>query len=436
MPYAIVVLGIGVFCLNTTEIMVAGLLPSLSSEFDVSVSTVGYLISVYAMGMVVGGPVLTVALLRVPRKKALLWLLATFVAGQVLGAAAQDFWVLVAARVITALAASAFFGIAVAVCAQLVDKDQRGRALSVLFGGLMVAQVVGLPAATLIDQHFGWRASFWAVGALAGLNALAVWRRVPTTPMPERLRLRGEISAFRNARLWGVYGTNALVIGAIMAANSYFSPIFTEISGFGSGAVPWLFAVFGAGTIVGNVVTGRLADRYMLPLLVYGFAVVTLVLVVFALVAHHRVLTVVAVAVLGLTGLPLSPVMGARVIRVSNDGPLVNTVNASAINVGVVVGPWAGGVAISLGLGLLSPLWIGAAMAATGLLAMAPAALAARRDRRDRRARRGGPVPPTGPEGADAEDAGAAAARTEGTRGAAAEDHRASSQGDGARMQP
>ncbi|MBQ1125285.1 MFS transporter, partial [Streptomyces sp. B15] len=223
------------------------------------------------------------------------------------------------------------------------------------------------------------------------------------------------------------------------------SPIFTEISGFGSGAVPWLFAVFGAGTIVGNVVTGRLADRYMLPLLVYGFAVVTLVLVVFALVAHHRVLTVVAVAVLGLTGLPLSPVMGARVIRVSNDGPLVNTVNASAINVGVVVGPWAGGVAISLGLGLLSPLWIGAAMAATGLLAMAPAALAARRarrarrdrrDRRDRRARRGGPVPPTGPEGADAEDAGAAAARTEGTRGAAAEDHRASSQGDGARMQP
>ncbi|MBQ1125312.1 MFS transporter, partial [Streptomyces sp. B15] len=212
MPYAIVVLGIGVFCLNTTEIMVAGLLPSLSSEFDVSVSTVGYLISVYAMGMVVGGPVLTVALLRVPRKKALLWLLATFVAGQVLGAAAQDFWVLVAARVITALAASAFFGIAVAVCAQLVDKDQRGRALSVLFGGLMVAQVVGLPAATLIDQHFGWRASFWAVGALAGLNALAVWRRVPTTPMPERMRLRGEISAFRNARLWGVYGTNALVI--------------------------------------------------------------------------------------------------------------------------------------------------------------------------------------------------------------------------------
>lgn len=384
MPLAIVVLGVAVFSLNTTEIMIAGILPSLSEEFGVSVSAVGYLISVYALGMVVGGPVLTVVLLRAARKLALLGLLATFVAGQALGAMAEEFWVLVVARIVTALAASAFFGIAVAVSMHLVPSARRGRALATLFGGLMVAHVVGLPAAALIDQHFGWRASFWAVALLAALSALAVWRLVPTVPEPQRTGLRTELAAFRNGRLWATYGTNALVIGAIMAANSYFAPIFTDVSGFSASAVPWLFGLFGVGTIVGNMVMGRYTDRYMMPMLGYGFAAVALVLAAFALVAEDRAATLVAVAVLGLIGLPLSPVMSARVVQVANTGPLVNTASASAVNVGVVLGPWAGGLAIDADLGLTSPLWIGSAMAAAGLLTVLPAVLAARA---------GGPAP-------------------------------------------
>ncbi|MFI2211565.1 MFS transporter [Streptomyces sp. NPDC020141] len=383
MPVAITVLGIAVFCLNTTEIMIAGLLPSLSAEFGVSVSTVGYLISVYALGMVVGGPVLTVALLRVPRKAALLGLLTVFMAGQVLGALAEQFWVLVVARIVTALAASAFFGIAVAVCVRLVPPARHGRALATLFGGLMVAHVVGLPAAALVDQHFGWRASFWAVAGLAVLSTLAVARLVPaTSTAPGRIDLRAEISAFRNGPLWGAYGTNALIIGAIMAANSYFSPIFVDVTGFPSSAVPWLFGLFGVGTIIGNMVMGRFTDRYMMPMLGWGFAAVAVVLAVFALVARNPAATLVAVAVLGLIGLPLSPVMSARVIQVSNEGPLVSTVNASAVNVGVVVGPWAGGLAIDADLGLTSPLWIGCGMAAAGLLAVLPVVLGGGRTER------------------------------------------------------
>lgn len=370
MPLAIPVLGIAIFSLNTTEIMVAGLLPSLSSEFGVSVGTVGLLISVYALGMVVGGPVLTVALLRLPRKMSLLGLLAVFVAGQVLGATAQEFWVLVVARVITALAASAFFGIAMAVSAQLVEPERRGRALSTLFAGLMTAHVVGLPAATLIDQHFGWRASFWAVAALAASSALAVARLVPRTPAEEGIDVRTEIGAFRNRRLWVAYGTNALIIGAIMAANSYFSPIFVDVTGFSPGTVPWLFGLFGVGTIIGNLVMGRFSDRYMMPMLGWGFAATAAVLAAFALVAEHQGPTLVAVALLGLIGLPLSPVLSTRVIKIANPGPLVNTVNASAINVGVVLGPWAGGQAIDAGLGTVSPLWIGCGMALAALAAV------------------------------------------------------------------
>ncbi|MER5766194.1 MFS transporter [Streptomyces sp. NPDC001985] len=378
MPVAITVLGVAVFSLNTTEIMIAGLLPSLSAEFGVSVSTVGYLISVYALGMVVGGPVLTVALLRVPRKAALTGLLAVFVAGQALGALAEQFWVLVVARIVTALAASAFFGIAVAVSVRLVPSERRGRALATLFGGLMVAHVVGLPAATLVDQHFGWRASFWAVAGLAALSALAVARLVPATGAAERLDVRGELAAFRNGPLWAAYGTNALIIGAIMAANSYFSPIFVDVTGFPPSAVPWLFGLFGAGTIIGNMVMGRFTDRYMMPMLGWGFAALAVVLAVFALVARDPAATLAAVAVLGLIGLPLSPVMSTRVIQVSNEGPLVSTVNASAVNVGVVVGPWAGGLAIDADLGLTSPLWIGCAMAVAGLLAILPVVLGGR----------------------------------------------------------
>ncbi|MFI1938102.1 MFS transporter [Streptomyces purpureus] len=373
MPLAIAVLAVGVFCVNTTEIMVAGLLPSISEAFGVSVSSVGYLVSVFALTMVVGGPLLTVALLRASRKKALIGLLLVFVAGQLLGAVAQDYWVLVVSRVVTALAASAFYGIAVAVSARLVGPDMRARALSVLMSGMMVAQVVGLPVAAFVDQHFGWRASFYGLAALAALCALLVWARVPDSPVPQKVNLRGELDSFRNRALWAAYGTNALVIGSVVAAFSYFAPIFEELTGFPSGVTPLLFALFGIGTIAGNMVTGRLADRYMMPVLLYGLAGLTAVLAAFALVAENKPATVVAVAVLGVIGLPLNPALGVRVMRLADDGPMVSTVNASAVNVGVALGPWVAGLAISAEMGLRAPLWVGAAMALAGLLSLLPA---------------------------------------------------------------
>ncbi|MEV6560126.1 MFS transporter [Nocardia sp. NPDC051756] len=372
MPFAVYVLGLGVFCLNTTEIMVAGLIPGMSSDLGVSIAAIGYLVSIFAFGMVVGGPALIVGLSKVPQKKSLIWLLVVFVVGQTIGALAQDYWVLVIARVVTALAASAFFGVGAAVCVRLVGAERRGRAMSVLYGGMMVAQVVGLPLATFIEQHFGWRASFWLVDALAVVCIAAVVALVPSGGNTQTMDFRAEIPAFRNLRLWGAYATNALVIGSVVAGFTYLSPIFTDASHFAPATVPVLFAMYGIATVLGNAVVGRFADRYTRPILFAGLIALMLVLAGFALCVEYQAPTIVATVLLGLIGLPLNPAMAARVMSVSNEGALVNTVNGSAINIGVMIGPWLGGLGISAGLGLTAPLWIGAAMALCGLLTLIP----------------------------------------------------------------
>lgn len=391
MPVAVYVLAVAVCCLNTTEIMVAGLIQGISSDLGVSVAAVGYLVSVYAFGMVVGGPLLTIGLSRVPQKRSLVWLLAVFVVGQAIGALAVDYWMLVVARVLTALAASAFFGVSAAVCIRLVGAERRGRAMSALYGGIMVAQVVGLPAAAFIEQRVDWRASFWAVDLLALVCIAAVVLKVPAGGDPDTLDLRAEIRGFRNLRLWGAYGTNALAIGSVVAGFTYLSPILTDAAHFTPSTVPVLFAVYGAATVVGNTVVGRFADRHTRPVLFGGLSTVTLVLVGFALTVSHQVPVAVFTVLLGLIGLPLNPALAARVMSVSNEGALVNTVNGSAINVGVVLGPWLGGMGISAGLGLAAPLWIGAAMALCALITLLP----------DLRQRSGASAPERGETGRD-----------------------------------
>ncbi|CAM5665962.1 MFS transporter OS=Streptomyces alboniger OX=132473 GN=CP975_15735 PE=4 SV=1 [Streptomyces alboniger] len=372
MPVAVYVLGLAIFTLNTTEIMVAGLIPGISSEFGVSVAAVGYLISIFAVGMVVGGPSLTIAMRALPPKRSLIWLLVLFAIGQTAAALAPAYWVLALARVVTALAASAFFGVAAAVCVQLVGAERRGRAMSVLYGGLTIAQVVSLPAASLIEQHLGWRASFWIVGALALVCIVAVALKVPARGETQTLDLSTEIQALRSGRLWGAYTTNALVIGAAVTGFTYLSPIFTDAGGFSRSTVPVLFAMYGLATMVGNAVVGRYADRYTRPILVGGLTALTLVLAGFALTLTHQVPVIVDTVLLGLIGLPLNPAMATRVMALSNNGALVNSLNGSAINVGVAIGPWLGGLGISAGHGLSAPLWSGAVMAFLGLLTLIP----------------------------------------------------------------
>ena len=375
-PFVVWLLGFTTFALATSEFMVAGMMPSLSEALGVSVADIGYLISLYAAGMVIGGPLLTALLLglRVPNKTALLWLLALYVAGGVLAATATDYTVMAVARVITGVAGSACFGVSLSIAAGLVAPHARGKAASIVLGGLMLATVLGVPAATLVDQSFGWRASFWLVVAFAAVCACLIALIVKPSAKAEAVSLRGELAEFRKGRLWAAYATSGLIIGATFAAFSYFSPIFTDVTGFGAASIPLLLGIYGVANIVGNIVVGRYADRHIFPILIGGLVVLTLALAAFALMADNPVVAVAAFLAIGLAGVPMNPAMVARVMRSAHAGPLVNTVHTSVVNVGLAFGAWAGGLSISAGYGLPAPLWIGLVLAIGGLLSLAPAA--------------------------------------------------------------
>ncbi|MGW1648832.1 MFS transporter [Streptomyces eurythermus] len=362
MPVAVFVLGLAIFCLNTTEVMVAGLLPSLSDGLDVSITAAGNLVTVFALGMVFGGPLLTLVLMRAPRKTAMVLMMVLFLVGQTIGALATAYWAMVIARVVTALATAAFFGLAASACAGLVPPDRTGRALAIVFGGFMVANVFGLPLATFIEQLMGWRAAFWAVDILVALCLVLVLCTIERTPAPEGLDVRSELSVFRSGRLWGAFATNALLIGGVFATFAYLSPVLTKVAGFSEGIVPMLFVLYGVGTVSGNIVLGRLADAHTMRILWLGGAVLAVLLGGYALAAGDQALSLATLFLLGFTGLPLNPAMASRVMSLSNSGALINTMNTAAVCAGITVGTWLAGVGIDA-FGYRAPMWVGAVLA-------------------------------------------------------------------------
>ncbi|MCZ1269355.1 MFS transporter [Paenibacillus marchantiae] len=372
MPLAIYVLSLAIFCMTTSEFMVAGMMNTLAGEFGVSVSQVGYLITAFSAGMVVGGPLLTAALLNMPRKKAFIMLTGVFLAGQLLGAIAGSYEVMMASRIIAGVASSAAFGVSISISASLVEENQRGRAVSIIFGGLMIATVLGTPAATWVADAYGWRFSFWAVAILVLLSGVTALRLIPVLSRPEPTSLRHEMKSFRNRKLWAAYLTSFLIIGATFAAFSYFAPIFTELTGFSTSAVPLLFVVYGAATVVGNLITGRLADRYTMLILTIGLVLLTFGLLTFAIGVHTAAVVIPAVVIIGLVGVPMNPPMVARVIRAGGSGLMVNTVHTAIVTFGVVVGSSVGGLAISAGYGLVAPIWVGVVLALVGVISLLP----------------------------------------------------------------
>lgn len=374
MPPVVYVLGLTIFSLTTSEFMVAGMMPSLTRALDASVAQIGHLISYYALGMVVGGPILMalLRLLRVPNKAAMLWLLAGYAVAQSFAASASGYEAMAVARIVTGVAGSACFGVALAICAEVVGPQARGRAASVVVGGLMLATVLGVPLATIVDQQLGWRASFWLVVALAALCAAVIVFLAPRSRPQAADGLRAELREFRNPHLWAAYASSALIIGATFAAFSYFAPILTRETGFAPAAIPWLLGLYGAANVVGNIVVGRKADRYAMPIMVAGLAVLAMAMAVFALCAAQPAVSVAMMMLIGLTGVPMNPAMIARVMWTAHPGPLVNTVHTSVINIGLSAGAWLGGAGISAGYGLSAPLWVGFALALLGLASLLP----------------------------------------------------------------
>ncbi len=374
MPLVVYILGLTIFSITTSEFMVAGMMPSLALAMGKSVTQIGYLISLYAIGMVIGGPLITIGLLklRVTNKKGLLWLLGFYALAQSIAAAATSYDIMASARLATGVAASACFGMSLAICADIVNDKSRGRAAAVVIGGLMLASVVGMPVTTLIDQKLGWRASFWLVVILAVLCMLLIALLVPRSKPSDNVSLGKELVEFKNRHLWAAFASSGLIIGAIFAAFSYFIPILTEITGFPPSSIPWLLGVYGFANVVGNGVVGRFADQYTIPIMVGGLIVLSVSLSLFAFFADNQTVSVALLVVIGLVGMSMNPAIIARVMKTAHPGPLVNTIHTSVINIGLGVGSWVGGVGIAAGYGLRSPLWVGVALAVLGLISLLP----------------------------------------------------------------
>lgn len=372
MPSIIYLLALAIFCMTTSEFMVTGMMNELALAFQVSVSSVGYLISAYAGAMVIGGPILTAILLRMRSKQALLFLMFVFLIGQSLGAIAWDYNIMMISRIITGIASASAFGVAISFSATLVHSDSRGKAASIVLAGLMFATVLGLPITTVISQYFGWRISFGAVSVLVLVSGIMIQRLLPSSSNKEQLDWKDELLRFKNIHLWAAYVTSMFIIGGTFAAFSYFTPIFTNVTGFSSTSIPYLLALYGSATVIGNIIIGKFADKYTMKILMGGLIILIIALSLFALSAENKYIAVISTIFIGLTGVALNPAMVARVMKTASNGIMINTVHSSFITLGIVIGSSLGGLGISKGYGFVSPLWIGACLAILGIISLFP----------------------------------------------------------------
>ncbi|MCO8273502.1 MFS transporter [Actinoplanes sp. TRM 88003] len=370
---ALTALAVGTFALGMTEFVITGLLPPIAGDLSVSIPTAGLLISGYALSVVIGGPLLTAAVARRPRKPVLIGLLGFFVAGNLISAVAPNFAAMMTGRVVAALCHGAFIGIATIAAADLVRPDRRSSAIAAMLSGITIASVAGVPLGTLLGQQAGWRATFWAMALLGVLAALATAAFVPVTAAGDAARANW--AAFRNPVVWLALGMTALAFGAVYAPFTYVAPLMTDVAGFGAGALPWLLVLFGLGLVLGNVIGARAADRHLMPTIVVAATIMLIILVAFAWTAHSRGPAAVTLFVLGVAAYATVPGLTTRVIAAADgDNLIVSAAAVSAFNLGNAAGAYLGGRAIAAGWGYDSTPLVGAGME-LGALVLAAALL-------------------------------------------------------------
>ncbi|WAL66906.1 MFS transporter [Amycolatopsis cynarae] len=380
MPVALLALALSAFGIGTTEFVIMGLLPEVAGDFGVSIPTAGLLISGYALGVVIGAPALTALGSRLPRKTVLLALMGLFIVGNLISALAPGYAVLLIGRIVAAFAHGAFFGVGSVVAASLVAPSRQASAIALMFTGLTVANVLGVPAGTALGQALGWRSTFWAVSVLGVLGLIGIGALVPRQTTAPGDGLRSELAVFRRPQVWLALAMTALGFGGVFASFTYIAPMMTGVAGFSPGAVTWLLVLFGVGLVAGNLLGGRAADRALMPSLYAILAALAIVLVIFVFTAHAQLPAAITIALFGAAGFATVPPLQARVMDKAEGAPaLASAANIAAFNLGNAGGAWLGGLAIEHGLGYTAPNWIGALLAAAGLAVAAVSGLLDRR---------------------------------------------------------
>lgn len=364
-------LGLGGFAIGTGEFVIMGLLPEVATTLQVSIPRAGHVISAYALGVVVGAPLLAILTAHWPRRLLLVLLMLLFALGNLASAAAPGYWSLNLLRFLAGMPHGTYFGVASLVAASLVPPGRRAQAVGLMMLGLTGATLVGVPVAAWLGQHWGWRSAFVLVGVIAVLASVMIHRALPSLPAPEGAGPLRELSALTNPQVWLTLGIGAIGFGGMFAVFSYIKPTLIEVTGLSLGAIPLVLALFGVGMIAGNLVGARLADKALLPTIGGTLVWSALVLLLMLVTAPYAAAVSLNVLLVG-TVVALAPALQIRLMDVAGEAQsLAAALNHSAFNLANALGAWLGGLAIAGGLGWTSTGWVGALLAVGGLVVFA-----------------------------------------------------------------
>jgi DHA1 family inner membrane transport protein len=369
MPLSLIILALSAFAIGTTEFVIMGLLPEVAADLSVSIPSAGWLVTGYALGVAIGAPFMALATARLPRKAALVVLMGIFIVGNLLCAVAASYDLLMFARVFTALSHGAFFGIGSVVAASLVPANKRASAVALMFTGLTLANVLGVPLGTALGQFAGWHSTFFAVTVIGIIALIGLIRFLPHQQDEQKLDLRSELAAMNSLGIWLSLSMTALFSASMFALFTYVAPLLGDVTGVSPRGITWTLLLIGLGLTMGNIIGGKLADRRLSTTLIGVFIAMAVISTALswtsvALIPAEITLFLWAVATFGAV-----PALQINVVNFGKAAPnLVSTLNISAFNVGNALGAWIGGTVIDKGLGLTSVPLAAAALAVLALL--------------------------------------------------------------------
>ena len=368
MPLALLVLALSSFAIGTTEFVIMGLLPEVARDLSVTIPQAGWLVTGYALAVALGAPVMAVSTAHLKRRTALIALMAFFIAGNLLCAIAPGYWVLMVARVITALCHGAFFGIGSVVAAGLVAEDRKARAVALMFTGLTLANVLGVPLGTAIGQAYGWRSAFAAVTIIGVVTIIGLIAVLPKDKSEHRSSLGREIAALGNGRLWLALLTTVFFSASMFTLFTYIAPLLRDVTGISPQGVTWTLFLIGIGLTIGNLVGGKLADWRLGTTLAGTFISIAVTSAVFSITSLYFIPAEITLFIWAMATFAAVPALQIGVVRFGRDAPnLVSTINIGAFNTGNALGAWAGGMVIDTGFNLTRVPLAAAVMALIGL---------------------------------------------------------------------
>lgn len=377
---AMLALALGGFGIGTTEFVTMGLLPDIAAAFGISEPTAGHAVSAYALGVVVGAPLIAALCARVPRKKLLIALMAAFTVGNAATVLAPTFGTLVLARFVSGLPHGAYFGVASLAAATLAPVGQRAKAVAAVMLGLSVANVIGVPGATWLGQHLGWRDAYVVVAVIGVATVAALWRFAPGLTGMKITNPMTELGALRRPQVLLTLAVGAIGFGGMFAVYTYITTTMTDVAGMSLGAVPIVLALFGLGMIAGNILGGIMADRGVDRSIFAGMIAMVVILAGFVLAAHNPITAAIGAFLVGASGAALAPGLQTRLMDVAADAQtLAAALNHAALNIANAAGAWLGGLVIAAGFGYTAPAAVGALLAVLGLLLFAVTVWIARR---------------------------------------------------------